>query len=125
MRGPVAEWLMAAAGLAAAAIDVIAVILIVFGTGEAFIRGAREVLGPGSGYERREIELRLDRWLIAGLTFLLAADIIRTTLAPTWEDIGRVAAIAAIRTFLNYFLERDMKALLSRQREGPGRAGPP
>ena len=31
-----------------------------------------------------------------------------TAIAPTWEDIGRLAAIAAIRTFLNFFLERDI-----------------
>jgi uncharacterized membrane protein len=48
--------------------------------------------------------------LIAGLTFQLAADIIETSIAPSWESIGRLAAIAAIRAFVNYFLERDMAA---------------
>ena len=38
----------------------------------------------------------------------LAADIIETAITTDWEAIGRVAAIAVIRTFLNYFLERDM-----------------
>jgi uncharacterized membrane protein len=42
------------------------------------------------------------------LTFQLAADIIETSLAPSWEDIGKLAAIAAIRTFLNFFLGRDL-----------------
>jgi len=49
------------------------------------------------------------RWLLLGLEFTLAADIVRTAVAPTWDDIGMLAAIALIRTFLNYFLERDVK----------------
>jgi hypothetical protein len=44
------------------------------------------------------------------LEFALGADIVRTAIAPTWDDIGQLAAIAAIRTFLNFFLERDLDA---------------
>ncbi len=58
--------------------------------------------------------LSLGRWLVAGLTFQLAADIVETTIAPTWDDIGKLAAIAAVRTFLSYFLDRDMDALRER-----------
>ncbi|WP_375136337.1 DUF1622 domain-containing protein [Azohydromonas australica] len=39
----------------------------------------------------------------------LAADIQSTSAAPTWERIGKLAAIAVIRTALNYFLSREMK----------------
>jgi uncharacterized membrane protein len=49
------------------------------------------------------------RWLVLALEFELAADIIRTAISPSWDDIGQLAAIAVIRTFLNFFLERDMK----------------
>lgn len=55
------------------------------------------------------------RWLVAGLTFQLAADIVDTTLAPSWNDIGKLAAIASIRTFLNYFLNKDLTELRERQ----------
>jgi uncharacterized membrane protein len=41
---------------------------------------------------------------------MLAADIVRTVIAPTWVDNGQLAAIAVIRTFLNFFLERDLEA---------------
>jgi len=50
--------------------------------------------------------------------FQLATDIIESARAPNWEDIGRLAAIAVIRTFLNYFLERDIKEAHSTQAEG-------
>jgi uncharacterized membrane protein len=44
------------------------------------------------------------------LEFALAADIAATAIAPSWQDIGQLAAIAAIRTALNLFLERDIEA---------------
>jgi len=59
--------------------------------------------------ERKEVWLRFGVWLLLGLEFLLAGDVVRTALSPTWQDIGQLAAIAAIRTFLNYFLERDLE----------------
>jgi uncharacterized membrane protein len=48
-------------------------------------------------------------WLLLGLEFELAADIIRSVISPTWLDIGQLGAIAVIRTFLNYFLEKDLE----------------
>ena len=59
---------------------------------------------------RRRAWLDLARWLLLGLEFMLAADIVRTVIAPSWQDIGQLAAIAVIRTFLNFFLERDLEA---------------
>ena len=56
------------------------------------------------------------RWLIAGLTFQLAADIIETSIRTSWQAIGQLGAIAVIRTFLNYFLERDLADIRERQK---------
>jgi uncharacterized membrane protein len=39
----------------------------------------------------------------------MGADIVRSVIAPTWFEIGQLGAIAVIRTFLNYFLERDIE----------------
>lgn len=39
----------------------------------------------------------------------MAADIVRSVIAPTWMEIGQLGAIAVIRTFLNYFLEKDLE----------------
>src|SRR5689334_23945836 len=90
-------------------IDAIALLVIVFGTIEATVRVARAMLDQPSGQERRDVWLRYARWLVAGLTFQLAADIIETSISTNWQTIGRVAATAVIRTFLNYFLERDVE----------------
>lgn len=58
---------------------------------------------------REEVRLRLGRWLAVALEFELGADILRTAVAPTWSEIGQLAAIAAIRTILNYFLQQEIE----------------
>jgi uncharacterized membrane protein len=62
---------------------------------------------------KRDVWLRFARWLVAGLTFQLAADIVHTAVAPTWDDIGRLAAVAVIRTFITFFLDHDMERTAS------------
>jgi uncharacterized membrane protein len=111
------EWLVFAAQQAVIVIDAMALIIVFVGTVEAFFSGIRVMFSSRSGHERRDVWLRHARWLIAGLTFLLAADIIETAITPSWEDIGRIAAIAAIRAALNYFLERDLDEIRERQRK--------
>ena len=90
-------------------IEVAAAILIVVGAVEAFYGMFwRLITHRFSAGTRKEIWVRFGVWLLLGLEFELAADIIRTAIAPNWNDIGQLAAIAGIRTFLNYFLEKDI-----------------
>ena len=89
--------------------EVAGALLVAYGAGEA-VYGSLVLLVerktlPG---ERKEVWLRFGGWLLLGLEFALAADVVRTALSPTWQDIGELAAIAAIRTFLSFFLERDL-----------------
>ena len=109
--------LVAVTNYVALAIDFIALLVIAFGSVEAFVADVRGLAAPGpvAGEERRAVWLRYARWLVAGLTFQLAADIVGTAIAPTWDEIGRLGAIAVIRTFLNYFLERDIGQVRERQ----------
>ncbi len=111
-----AEWLVAATRVVALAIDAMALTIIAVGTLEAFFSTLRLVLRrSATNAEKRRVWLSLARWLVAGLTFQLAADIVATSIAPTWDEIGRLAAIAAIRTFLNFFLDRDVEEIRERQ----------
>src|SRR5690349_13549101 len=87
-----------------------ATFLIAFGSIEAFVGACRALVSPAGTPQRREVWIRYARWLIAGLTFLVAADILKTTIHTDWQSIGQLGAIAAIRTFLNFFLERDLEA---------------
>lgn len=54
------------------------------------------------------VRLRLGRFLALGLEFQLAGDVLRTAVAPSFTEIGQLAAIAAIRTALNFFLSREI-----------------
>lgn len=54
------------------------------------------------------VRLTLGRFLALGLEFQLAADVLRTAISPSFDEIGKLAAIAAIRTALNYFLAKEI-----------------
>ena len=95
----------------ALSVEAIAAAMIAYGTIEAVIRLAPTLVGRGPIGRRRDVWRRFGMWLLLGLEFELAADIVRSAIAPTWTDIGQLAAIAAIRTFLNYFLESDIEKL--------------
>jgi uncharacterized membrane protein len=60
---------------------------------------------------RESIRLQLGRSLALALEFQLAADILKTAVTPTWDDIGKVAAIILLRTILNFFLEREIEGV--------------
>ena len=71
--------------------------------------------GPSAEVPKEEIRLALGRSLALALELELGADILKTAVAPTWNDIGLLAAIAVLRTALNYFLERELR---NSQRQG-------
>ena len=112
------EWMVYLSEHAIVLIDFIAMIVVVFGTVQAVIGAVKLMLSPEpEGHERRAVWLRYAHWLVAGLTFQLAADIIETSITTSWEAVGRIAAVAVIRTFLNYFLEHDLGETRDRQHE--------
>ena len=90
-------------------IEAVAIVVIAIGTIEAIGSVLAIAFRRMRIAEAREAWMRYARWLVAGLTFQLAGDIVHTAIAPTWDDIGRLAAIAVIRTFLAFFLDRDME----------------
>lgn len=102
------EWLTRVSEPAIVLIDAMALLVILVGTVEIAVTVARAAFRPLGDQGARQAWLRYSRWLVAGLTFQLAADIIETSISTSWQTIGRVGAIAVIRTFLNYFLERDV-----------------
>jgi len=58
---------------------------------------------------KEEIRLQFGSSVAVSLELLLGADVLATAVAPSWNDIGKLAAIAVLRTALNYFLERELK----------------
>ncbi|HWP71610.1 MAG TPA: DUF1622 domain-containing protein [Gemmatimonadaceae bacterium] len=57
----------------------------------------------------KSIRLKFSRYLSLALEFQLAADILSTAIAPSFDELGKLAITAVIRTGLNYFLAREMR----------------
>ena len=112
------EWLITATEAAALVINGIALLFTIAGTVIALYEAVRLMFAKPGARDPRTVWLGYARWLVAALTFQLAADIIESSVAATWEAVGQLAAIALIRTFLNYFLERDVREAQERRETG-------
>jgi len=99
------------AGHIALGVEFAAAVVVGIGALEALVRLVmpRSKFGRTAPFAKyREIFVRFGVWLMLGLEFELAADVIRSAISPSWKEIGQLAAIAAIRTVLNYFLAKDI-----------------
>ena len=91
--GRMKEWLVYLSEHAIVLIDFIALIVVVIRHGQAVVGAVRvDAVRSPTATKRREVWLRYARWLVAGLTFQLAADIIETSITTSWEAVGRIAA---------------------------------
>ena len=108
------------ASYVALAIEAAAVFVVAFGAIQALSGVVGLILKRAADeMQGREIWLKFATWILLALEFALAADIVRTAVAPTWDDISKLAVIAAIRTMLNYFLAKDI-AEFDQARESGG-----
>lgn len=89
-------------------IEMIGALIVTAGVAVTVYHLLRQVRRPDDE-EYNAIRLRLARFLALALEFQLGADILSTAIAPSWEQIGKLGAIAVIRTGLNYFLMREMR----------------
>ncbi|MGD1704636.1 DUF1622 domain-containing protein [Dapis sp. BLCC M229] len=92
-------------------IEAIAVFIIAFAVLKALAKMLRMRKNRKLFASEGTIRLELGISLVLALEFLLAADIVGTAISPSWSDIGKLTAIAGIRTFLNFFLEKEIKEL--------------
>ena len=83
-------------------------VVIGLGVAIALVAFARSLLTRQPA-DFNAIRLVLARYLAMALEFQLGADILSTAVAPSWNEIGKLAAVAVIRTGLNYFLSREMQ----------------
>lgn len=93
----------------AAAIESLMLVVIAIGTLRAIYSIAAQMLTRDvEAPVIREIWLHYAAWILLALEFALAADLIRTVVAPDWQEIGMLGAIAVIRIALGFFLGRDI-----------------
>ena len=89
-------------------IEVIGAAVVFYGAIAAIVQYVASALGiRHASYE--QIRLTLGRHLALGLEFQLGSDILGTAVSPSFAEIGKLGAIAAIRTVLNLFLQRELK----------------
>ncbi|SCF17373.1 Uncharacterized membrane protein [Micromonospora purpureochromogenes] len=94
--------------IAVTVVEIVGAVVIFVGALWAALRIVVEGLRHRTAAVFTPIRLSLGRFLALGLEFQLAADILRTAVSPTFDQIGQLAAIATIRTALNYFLRREI-----------------
>lgn len=108
--------------LVALGVEAAAMLCVAIGSIEAMAAVVRQLLRRTSSLRsRRDIWFRFATWILLALEFTLAADVVRTAVAPSWDDIGKLGAIAAIRTVLSFFLSKDIETAI----EEPAEKGKP
>jgi uncharacterized membrane protein len=95
------EWLRLAVESLGALVIAAGIVIVVIGLVRHIVKGGGDSFVP--------IRLAFARYLTLALELQLGADILSTSIAPTWDRIGKLAAIAVIRTALNYFLSKELK----------------
>ncbi|HEX8816747.1 MAG TPA: DUF1622 domain-containing protein [Terriglobales bacterium] len=106
---PIVDLVKSISAVVASGTEFVAVIVIVVGALQAIAALVAALVRRKIPIDPLAVFRSFAGWLVLALEFLLAADILRTAISPTWTDIGQLAAIAAIRTFLNYSLSHDLR----------------
>ncbi|MCL8488290.1 putative membrane protein [Bradyrhizobium sp. USDA 4011] len=104
----------------ASAIELLGVLVIVGGVVTATAFALRE-MGQGAFVDAfRSYRANLGRGILLGLEFLIAADIIgMVAIVPSFDRLGILAVIIAIRTFLSFSLQIEIEGRLPWQRRKP------
>ena len=111
-----------AATYAGWAFNAMALVFLCAGCAEGFVQGLWVQLNAhATRHQRRAVRQRFLNWIVLALTFQLAADLATTAVSTSWSDVGKLAAVAGIRTFLNFFLERDLNEIREVQHETAAR----
>ena len=93
------------------AVEMIAAVLIRFALLQVVFNYIRTFFSSGSTLTKEEIRVKFGSSVAVALELMLGADVLSTAVAPSWDDIGKLGAIAIIRTALNYFLGKELKEI--------------
>lgn len=90
------------------AAEILAAIIIGIAVLKVFFHLATRLHPSNKKISKEEIRIRFGSSVAVSLELLLGADVLATAIAPSWDDIGKLAAIAILRTALNYFLDKEL-----------------
>jgi uncharacterized membrane protein len=117
-----------AVGVLVTVVEACGAAIIAIGAIHAFVRLVIVAVRDRRTADFVPVRLSLGRYLALGLEFQLASDVLRTAVAPSFREIGQLAAVATIRTALNYFLSREIaeeRRQVAELAAGPAPPSPP
>ncbi len=91
------------------AVEILAAIIIGIAVVKTLVNYFSLLKKSGLKISKEEIRVQFGSSVAVSLELLLGADVLATAVAPSWDDIGKLAAIAILRTALNYFLEKELR----------------
>ncbi|MGO2925619.1 DUF1622 domain-containing protein [Lactococcus laudensis] len=91
------------------AMNTVAVLVLICGVVKATFKFVKnEVSHADKASVLRTIKNDLGTYVLFSLEILIAADIVESIIKPTFEDIGKLAALVVIRTVISYFLGKEI-----------------
>ena len=90
-------------------VEILAAVIIGFAVTKTLMAFTRNLTGRYPIIDKEEIRLQFGSAVAVSLELLLGADVLSTAIAPSWDDIGKLAAIAVLRTALNFFLGKELE----------------
>lgn len=90
-------------------VEILAAVIIGMALVKVLYNYILSILNPSRIISKEQIRVGFGSSVAVALELLLGADVLATAVAPSWNDIGKLAAIAVLRTALNYFLEKELK----------------
>jgi uncharacterized membrane protein len=91
------------------AVEILAAVIIGIAVIKTLVNYFSLLKSSAQKITKEELRIQFGSSVAVSLELLLGADVLATAVAPSWDDISKLAAIAVLRTALNYFLERELK----------------
>ncbi len=103
------EWAKVITKTLSSTVEILAAIIIGIAIIQFLIKYVPQLFNSQEHTTNEKLRVKFGSSVALALELLLGADVLATAVAPTWDEIGKLAAIAALRTALNFFLEKELK----------------
>ena len=107
--------------LLAIIMSVISLLIVTYGALIAMvlfiINELKRFTGKYNTINIRKLRSVFGTYLLLGLEFLIASDILKTVLEPTFQELIILAGVVVIRTILSVFLNKELKELESQDKD--------
>jgi len=91
-------------------VEACGVLVVTLGVARAIMRYVHSFL-EHDPLQMTSLRLQLGQSMVMGLEFQVTADILKTALSPTLNEVALLAVLIAVRTVLNYVLQRELRVL--------------